>query len=132
MELLKRNNWWIWLILWFFGSELIKNVVLAALLKNFDPDQWYAKWWVWVLGFVFFIFPFFVMILVFSIQLLIINAQKLEVPGAEIYTNPYLWIIGVIVPILGWMAIAFMSLYLTIMTIAQIASGVGEKYIVYE
>lgn len=132
MELLRKNNWWIWLILWFFGSQFIMNIVLAILLKSFDRNQWYAQWWVWVLGFVLFIFPFFIMVMILSIQLLVVNAIKLEVPGHEVYGSPYLWILGIIIPILGWIAIALMALYLTIMIIIQLASGFGEKYIVYE
>lgn len=42
MYLLKRENWWIWLLLAFLsgGSSIL---VLGALLNIYKKDAWYAK-----------------------------------------------------------------------------------------
>ena len=69
------------------------------------------------------------MFLVFVIQSLCMAADKLEVPGKEIYTSPYSWILCLIVPILGWTLFAILLLYLNIWCIISIYQGKGEKFI---
>lgn len=130
MDLLKRDMWWVWLLFIILGSGFVQSLILAIFLKNLDKDQWYAKWWVWTLGIIFFFIPAMIMFIVFSIQLQVNNALKLDVPGKELYYNPYFWILGIIIPIIGWIAISFMGLYLIIMTLVQLYNGYGEKYII--
>ena len=130
MDLLKKEYWWVWLIFTLMGNGFVMNVILGIFLKSFNKDQWYAKWWVWVLGFVFLIFPFFIMLIIFSIQLQVTNAAKLGVPGKELYYNPYFWLFGFIFIIVGWIAIVAMSFYLTIMILVQLYNGAGEQFII--
>ena len=42
MEILKKENYWIWLLLFFFSGGS-SNLVLGALLDVFDKNAWYAK-----------------------------------------------------------------------------------------
>lgn len=128
MKLLKRENWWIWLLLTLFsgGSSVVS---LAALLDCYDNNAWYAKPKNWLIGLLCFIFPIFIMISVFSIELLCLTAAKLKVPGKEIYLSPYIWLLCVIVPILGWIMLAVMTLYLEIWIIVSLYRGNGEEYI---
>ncbi len=129
MDLLKRQNWWVWLIIYLGGSGFLKSIILGYFLKVFDPNEWYAKWWVWVIGFVAFIFPFFVMIMVFYFQITVAIADRLNVGGKTVYGNTYFWILGVIIPIIGWAFIGFLILYLHIFIFIQLYSGEGEQYI---
>lgn len=128
MSILKRENWWIWLLIVLF-SEGVGMLVLGALLGVYDKNAWYAKWQNWLIGFVLFIFPAFIMLAVFIIQISVLTAIKLNVPGKEIYGTPYIWIICVIVPFIGWLALGAMSLWLSIGTLMALYNGEGEQYI---
>ena len=127
MKLLKKENWWIWLILFIF-SDATSTIVLGALLDVFDKKAWYTKWYVWVIGLVL-IIPISVMIVVFNIEITSKTASKLGVKGSEYYLSPYIWIILLIIPILGWVAFVSLILYLNIAILVKLYKGSGEKYI---
>lgn len=128
MNLLKRNCWPLWLIAIIFGSGAA-HLILGALLDVYDENAWYTKWQNWILGLALFIFPFFIMITIFLIQILTQIAAKLNVSGKEIYLSPYTWILCMIVPIFGWIFMASLYIYLYIMVIVALAHGEGEQYI---
>ena len=128
MDLLKKENWWVWLIITILSNE-VAVIILAALLKVFRKDAWYAKWQNWLIGALCLIFPVFIMFAIFMIQITCESAAKLDVPGKEIYLSPYIWIIGIIIPVIGWVLLGVLSLYLTIYTIVMLYRGAGEKYI---
>ena len=127
MKLLKKENWWIWLLLFLF-SEGTSTVVLGAILDVFDKNAWYAKLKYWIIGLIL-IIPFSVMILVFSIEILSKTAAKLEVKGSEYYLSPYIWIILLVIPFIGWIAFIALILYLNIAILVNLYKGKGEKYI---
>lgn len=128
MELLKKENWWVWLILTIFtgGSNYI---FLAVLLDCYDKDAWYANWKYWLIGFLCLVLPATIMFMVFIIEMTCKAASKLEVPGYEIYLSPYIWLLCMIIPVLGWIFLLVMMLYLTIWPMIKLAKGNGEKYI---
>lgn len=128
MNILKRDNWWIWLLLLFFsgGTSIL---VLGALLDVYDKEAWYAKWQYWVIGLILFIFPVFIMLTIFEIEILCKVAARLSVDGKEIYLSPYIWIILFIIPIFGLILLLVMFIYLNIMYIIELKRGSGEKYI---
>lgn len=128
MDLLKRENWWVWLLLTLFsgGSSYI---CLGAMLQVFDKNAWYAKWQNWLIGFLCFIFPFCIMIMVFTIQITCQTAAKLHVKGSEYYLSPYVWLLLAIIPIIGWTILTIMSIYLIIWTLVALYQGNGEQYI---
>lgn len=128
MKVLKKENWWAWLLL-MLGSEGTSTFVLGALLDVYKKDAWYAKWYYWLIGVICFLFPAGIMLCVFSIQILSLVAAKLDVNGKEIYLSPYIWILGLIVPIIGWIAIFALIIYLEIGVIVRLYKGAGEKYI---
>lgn len=128
MSLLKKNNWWIWLLSILISSGT-SIVVLAALLDCFDKNSWYAKPKNWVIGAVCLIFPVFIMISIFLIQMLCEVASKLNVPGKELYLSPFVWILFLIIPIFGWIFLAVMPSYLMIWSLVMLYKGEGEKYI---
>ena len=127
MKILKREDWWVWLLLTLF-SQGSSTLVLGALLNVYKKDAWYANWKYWVFGILCLFFPFLVMIMVFTVQILCETAAKLEVPGHEYYLSPYLWILAAVVPVIGWMCIGFGILYLEVFTVISIYNGKGEKY----
>lgn len=128
MKILKQENWWIWLLLFFFSGGT-STIVLGALLDVYDKNAWYAKWYYWVLGLVCFIFPFYIMMTVFMITITTKVAAKLDVPGSELYLSPYVWILCLIIPFIGWTLLFIMYLYITIWNIVMLYRGSGEKYI---
>lgn len=128
MKILKQENWWIWLLLFFFSGGT-STIVLGALLDVYDKNAWYAKWYYWVLGFVCFVFPFYIMMVVFMLTISTKVAAKLNVPGSEVYLSPYVWILCLIIPFIGWALLVVMYLYITIWTIVMLYRGNGEQYI---
>lgn len=128
MKILERKNWWIWLLLTLFsqGSSIF---VLGALLDVYKKDAWYANWKYWLLGIICLFFPFSIMVIVFTIQILCLTAAKLDVKGKELYLSPYIWILGVIIPFMGWACIAIGFVYLEIAILVELYNGNGEKYI---
>ena len=47
--LLKRHFWWLWLLLTIITGG-ISTLFLGYLLKVYEKDAWYTKWYYWVLG----------------------------------------------------------------------------------
>ncbi len=126
MKLLKKENWWIWLLVAIFSSGA-GYISLAALLDVFDENAWYAKWQNWLLGLILFIFPITIMAIIFILQMTCLVAAKLEVPGKEIYLSPYIWILCLIIPIIGWVFLCVMALYLEIWILVMLSRGKGES-----
>lgn len=128
MEIIKKENWWIWVLLLLFSNGT-SNIVLGALLNVYDKKAWYAKPKNWIIGFLCFVFPFFIMIGVFEIQIMCQVNAKLNTPGSEIYLSPYIWLSLIIVPIIGWILLIVLILYLSIWPIVMLKRGNGEEYI---
>ena len=126
MKLLKKENWWIWLLVAIFFFFFC-YISLAALLDVFDENAWYAKWQNWLLGLILFIFPITIMAIIFILQMTCLVAAKLEVPGKEIYLSPYIWILCLIIPIIGWVFLCVMALYLEIWILVMLSRGKGES-----
>ena len=116
----------------FLFSIFINNITVfiqALCLKTFNKNSWYANPAVWIISFVLFIFPAFILLAIFSVQMLCENANKLNVGLKELYYNPVFWIIGIIIPVIGWLALGVLSLYLNIAIIYKIYLGEAEQYI---
>lgn len=127
MSLLKRENWWIWLLLFIFSGGT-SEILLGALLDVFNKDAWYTKWYIWVIGLIL-ILPFAVMVFAFYIDILTKSAAKLEIDGSDYYLSPYVWIILIIIPIIGWIIFGVLYIYLNVKILIELNKGKGEKYI---
>jgi len=127
MSLLKRENWWIWLLLFIFSGGT-SEILLGALLDVFDKDAWYTKWYIWVIGLVL-ILPFAVMVFAFYIDILTKSAARLEIDESDYYLSPYVWVILIIIPIVGWIMFVVLYIYLNIKILIELNKGKGEKYI---
>jgi len=115
-------------LLLFLFSEGTSNLVLGALLDVYDKNAWYTRWYIWVIGLVL-IIPFTVMVTAFTLEILCKTASKLDVKGSEYYLSPYIWIILIIIPFMGWIAFVALMLYLEIAILVKLHAGNGEKYI---
>lgn len=122
MDLLKKENWWIWLFLMIFGNGSA-TIVLAALLGLLKKNAWYANWKNWVLGLILFVLPAAVMMYVLMIQTTCMTAAKLEVKGHEYYLSPYIWLLLMIIPIIGWLLMIILYLYLNICILIALYKG---------
>ncbi len=127
MILLKRENWWIWLLLLIFTSGS-STYALAALLNCYDKDAWYANYEYWLIGGLCLILPALIMVYVLYIEMLCKCAAKLNVSGKEIYMSPYTWILCLIVPFVGWVLLFVMIFYLQIWTLINLSHGEGDNY----
>lgn len=128
MSILKKENWWVWLLMALFSNGA-STFVLAALLNVYDKNAWYAKWQYWLIGVILCIFPAAIMAIIFSLEITCKTAAKLKVPGHELYLSPYVWILLFIIPVIGWILFVVMAAYIEIMTLVMLYRGVGEEYI---
>lgn len=66
-------------------------------------------------------------LLVFEIEIICEVNAKLKTPGSEIYLSPYIWILGLIIPIIGWIMIIVMLFYLHIWYLVMLSRGNGTN-----
>ncbi len=90
------------------------NLILASIFDLYDENAWYNKWQYWFFGTLCVIFPVFVMFVVFLIQMITQVAKKLDVTGYDLYGTPYTWILCIIIPIVGWICLLVMLIYLLV------------------
>lgn len=128
MDFLKKNNWWLCLILSIITFGLF-YIFLAKFMKLYDKDAWYMNKWYWIIGGLCLIFPIFIMLIVFGIQMNCKVANKLKVSGCNIYNTPYTWILFIIIPVVGWVLLIVMLLYIIVLPSVRIYQGYGEKFI---
>ena len=127
MSIIKQKNWFISLI-FMITVPYLYILLLAYMLDLYDENAWYSKWQYWALGSICLIFPALIMFVIFELQMLVKIAHKLSVPGDEIYNTPYSWIICLIVPVIGWILLSVMIIYLCIWIAIMIKEGKSEKY----
>lgn len=125
MKLLKKNNFWIYLILNVITCGIF-NLYIARKLNLKKDDEWYSKWQYWFFGTVCLIFPVFLMFIVYVVQMNCKVCNKLKVSGSNIYNIPYSWILFIIIPIVGWALLITMCLYVIIMPSIKVLQG-SEK-----
>lgn len=128
MKLLKRENWWIWLLMFLFSGGT-SHIVLGALLDVYDKNAWYAKLKYWIIGIILFLIPFSIMVPVFILSITCNTAYKLKLDGSEYYMSPYVWLFLLIIPFIGWLVFVVLLLYINIGILGQLYKGYGEKYI---
>lgn len=126
MNLLKKENWWMWLLIFLFSNGA-GVIALSAILGNMNKESWYAKPSNWIIGFLCFLLPGFIMIEVFYIQMLVLAAARLNVKGKDIYLSPFIWMLLIIIPIIGWILLPMTIIYLNIAILIKLYKGFGEK-----
>jgi hypothetical protein len=128
MDLLKKNNWLLCLFLNIISLGMF-NLFLAHFLDCYNEDAWYKKWPYWVFGTLCLFFPVYIMLIVLVIQMECTIAKKLDIAGSEIYASPYSWILCIIIPIVGWVLLIVMSIYIFIFIHIRLKQGYAEKFI---
>lgn len=66
-------------------------------------------------------------LVIFQIQIVCGVNAKVGTPGSEIYLSPYIWILGLIIPIIGWIMLIVMVLYLQIWYLVMLYRGIETK-----
>lgn len=128
MKLLKKENWWIWLLLFLFSGGT-SHIVLGALLDVYDKNAWYAKLKNWLISMIPLFIPFSIMVPVFIISITCNVAYKLKLGGSDYYMSPYVWLFLIIIPFLGWLIFIILLLYINVGILVKLYNGFGEKYI---
>lgn len=128
MGLLKKENWFVCLLLNVITEGLFM-LIPAYYLGCMKKDAWYRKWQYWFFGGVCLIFPAIIMFFIFLIQMTISVAEKLEVPGKEVYASPYVWILCIIIPVIGWALFLVLWIYIEVWPVVKLYQGAGEKYV---
>ncbi len=90
------------------------NLILASIFDLYNENAWYNKWQYWFFGALCLIFPVFVMFIVFLIQMITTVAQHIDVHGSDLYGSPYTWILCLIIPVVGWICLLVMLIYLLV------------------
>ena len=125
MSLLKKEYWFISLIMLLLCPHIF-ILILASDLNLIDKNGWYSKWQYWVIGGICLIFLLFLLFIVFETEMLVKVAQKLKVPGSELYTIPYIWILLIIIPVVGWILLLVMYIYLHVWSFVKLCEGNGK------
>lgn len=128
MDFLKRENWWLCLLLNLISGGIF-YLVLAKFMNLYDKDAWYCNKWYWIFGTICLVFPVFIMLMIFIIEMNAKVAQALLVPGDKLYYSPYVWILLIIIPIIGWVLLIVMDIYISVWPMVSLYKGNGEKYI---
>ena len=124
--MLKKKYAIIWLLLSIITLN-ISVLFLGKKLKVYTNYGWYKKWYYWVLGILFCIFPALIMLFILVIQTNVKICLKLDVSGSEIYKLPYVWIGLLITPILGWTLFLILLVYIYLMYIIRLFQGKAEN-----
>ena len=127
MSLLKKENRFMCCLL-ILLTQGIFYFPLAYLMQLLDKDAWYCNYKYWMWGTILFVAPAFVMAFIFLIQITCKVAASLQVPGEELYNSPYVWILCMITPIVGWSLLIVMLLYIEIWPMVMIWQGNLDKF----
>lgn len=106
-----KKNIFVSLLMMIF-IPVIPLISISSELDLLDEKAWYYKWQYWFIASICLILPVLAMLIVFIVELLVKVAEKLKVPGSYVYTSPYFWILGLIIPIVGWIIIIVTYIYL--------------------
>ena len=128
MYILKRNNWFIVLIINILTLGLFSFYV-AKKMNIYDKQAWYLNKYYWILGFLCGIFPGIIMFIIFYIEIGCEVCKKLSVPFDIIYGYPYFWIVSLIIPIIGWTLFIIMLIYVHSFYVIYLKRGNGELYL---
>lgn len=128
MRLLKKSYGILWLLLEILTFNL-SVFYLGKLLNVYKKNEWYTKWYYWVLGFVCGLIPGFVMLFIFNMIITARVCKALDVAGSELYMLPYPWIICIIIPFAGWSLFLVLYTYTHLWYTLKLITGHGEKYI---
>ena len=126
--MLKKQNWWIGFVLNILTLGLIV-FIFGKKLSVYQKNAWYTNIYYWILGIICGFFPALIMFFIFNVQISILVSEKLDVPLKKIYTLPYIWVLGIIIPIIGWITLILLFIYTHLWYFISIMQGKVEKYI---
>lgn len=128
----KIKNW----LMYVIPIGLVFILILLAsstMLKNIDIDELNLINTLPFFGFIFmipiaFFYALGIVLTIFIIQITAQTAAVLRVPGKDLYLSPYIWILFIIIPVIGWIMFIVMILYINIWPTVMLYRGEGEKH----
>ena len=127
MKYLKRENWFLCFILNILTLGMF-TFYIAKKLNVYDKNAWYYNFSYWLISFLLGIIPALFLFIIFNIEICSNVCKKLSVPFEKYYSYPYIWILFLVVPIIGWSLFIVFYIYVHFWYVLYIKRGYGEKY----
>lgn len=128
MRYLRKKNWFICFLLNLVTLGMF-TFYIGKKLDVYEDDAWYCNFSFWVISFLLGIIPSIFLFVVFNIEIGSRVCEKLSVPFDKYYSYPYIWILFLIVPVIGWSLFIVFYIYVHFWYIFYLERGYGEKYI---
>ncbi|MBR3198941.1 MAG: hypothetical protein IKG27_02890 [Bacilli bacterium] len=128
MNILKRKYWYVCLIL-SISTLGLYTFYVGKKLHVYDKEAWYSNKYFWILSFICGIVPGLIMFFIFYIEIGCMVCKKLSVPFDNYYIYPYIWVISLIIPIIGWTLFIILVIYVHFWYIFYLKRGYGEAYL---
>lgn len=115
------------IVIFLFGIVALVSTFALPYLPSFDINKLNlgASIVISVLSIAYIVIE--IALIVFQIQIVCEVNAKLGTPGSEIYLSPYIWILGLIIPIIGWIMVIVMVCYLQIWYLVMLYRGIDIK-----
>lgn len=127
MKYLKKEKWFLCFILNILTFGMF-TFYIAKKLNVYDKNAWYCNFSYWIISFLLGIVPALFLFIVFNIEISSKVCKKLSVPFEKYYSYPYIWILFLVVPVIGWSLFIVLYIYVHFWYVLYIKRGYGEKY----
>ena len=107
--------------IFLFGVIALISTFILPHLLSFDINNSVVAIMVAIIAILYIVIE--ISLVVFEIQIICEVNAKLGTPGKEIYLSPYIWLLGLIIPIIGWIMLIVMVLYLQIWYLVMLYRG---------
>ena len=128
MKYLYKKNYFICFLLNVITLGMF-TFYIGKKLDVYQKDAWYCNFSFWVISFLLGIVPSILLFIIFNIEVSCNDCKKLNVPYENYYSYPYVWILFLIIPIIGWSLFIILYIYVHFWYIFYLKRGYGEEYI---
>lgn len=128
MKYLRRKYWFI-CFLFNLVSLGMFTFYIGKKLDVYEKDAWYFNLSFWIISFLLGIIPSIFLFILFNIEIGCKVCKKLSVPFEKYYSYPYIWILFLIIPVVGWSLFIVLYIYVHFWYILYLKRGYGEKFI---
>lgn len=113
--------------IFLFGVTALISAFALSYLSSFDISKFNlgVAIGISVISIIYMIIE--IALVVFQIQIVCEVNAKVGTPGSEVYLSPYIWILGLIIPIIGWILLIVMVFYLQIWYLVMLYRGIDIK-----
>ena len=128
MKYLHSKRWFICFLLNLISFGMF-TFYIGKKLDVYEKDAWYCNISFWIISFLLGIVPSIFLFIIFSIEIGCKVCKKLSVPFGKYYSYPYIWILFLIIPIIGWSLFIVLYIYVHFWYIFYLKRGYGEVFI---